>query len=424
MDLLVRRLVLPLVLLAVVLHGCGSDKHPLRPPVPGRGEVVQSQLLGTMTVSDLQQTMAARNIQVPFTLTFSIASHALQYYTVDSEGRQTIVSGALIVPQGAADVPLVSIQHGTESKRDLVASVSPLNSTEGTVGLIMASMGYAVVVPDYPGFGVSSGIHPYLHAKFLTPCVVDLIRAARSHSAANGLSLNGQVFLTGYSEGGFVTLAAQKEIEEQHAAEFGLVAVAPLSGPYDLAGMMKALFHAGSYVEPAYIAYILTAYDNGYGWGRLDDFFQAPYAAMMPGLFDGSKTWGQLSVQLPSTFADLMSPTFVSNINAGGEPAVLAAIQENTLLDWTPLTPLHFFHGDADEIVPISNALSAVNAFTTNGASSVQLTTIPGGTHESSGPVAIVGAIQWFESLRGASRGSRPLATRAAVGENAAVAAR
>ncbi len=59
----------------------------------------------------------------------------------------------------------MSIQHGTETKRDRVASVSPENSTEGIVGLLSASMGYLTMVPDYPGFGVSTCMHPYLHAE-------------------------------------------------------------------------------------------------------------------------------------------------------------------------------------------------------------------------------------------------------------------
>ena len=65
----------------------------------------------------------------------------------------------------------------------------------------------------------------------------------------------------------------------------------------------------------------------------------------------------------------------------------------------TPETPIHFFHGDADNIVQYQNALTAINKFTSNGANNIQLTTIPGGNHETSGPYAIVGALSWFEGL-------------------------
>ena len=121
---------------------------------------------------------------------------------------------------------------------------------------------------------------------------------------------------------------------------------------------------------------------------------------MMPGLFDGSKTWEGIINQLPPTFAEIMNPGFVSNYNNGNEPDVLAALQDNTLLDWTPKAPIHFFHGDADQVVPYQNVLTAIEMFNNNGSQDIQLTTIPGGTHETSGATAIFGAIEWFESLK------------------------
>ena len=163
--------------------------------------------------------------------------------------------------------------------------------------------------------------------------------------------------------------------------------------------MTETIFQSGSYSTPAYIAFFLTAYNDIYRWSRLDDFFNAPYASMMPGLFDGTKTWGEIVNQLPATFSALMNSTFVSDYVNGNEQNLHAAAQENTFLNWVPQTPVHFFHGDADEVVPLQNALTAVDRFTSNGATNIHLTTIPGGTHETSGPYAIVGAIQWFESI-------------------------
>ena len=120
---------------------------------------------------------------------------------------------------------------------------------------------------------------------------------------------------------------------------------------------------------------------------------------MMPGLFHGSKTWGQIINQLPATLSEMMNPAFIADYNNGNEAVVMAVLQENTLLDWTPQAPIHFFHGDADNVVPIQNTLTAMEVFSANGAGNIQLTTIPGGTHETAGPYAIIGAIQWFESF-------------------------
>ncbi len=387
-------------LMLISFQACSKEENnnPVSPTVHERGEIAQLNSIGTMTADDIQQILANVNMTIPFTLNYSVETISINYYTTDGSGSQTIASGALMIPQGGSNLPLVSIQHGTETKDNLVASVSPLNSTEGIVGLIMASMGYLVVVPDYLGFGVSNIMHPYTHAKSLIPSVIDLMRAGRTYSSQHQITLDGRIFLTGYSEGGYATLATQRAIELEYSQEFNLTAVAPLAGPYDLNGMMQTLFQTGQYNHTAYIAYILTAYNSIYGWNGLNDFFNVPYSTRVQNLFDGSKTFGEVLNQLPATFSELMNSNFVNNVNNGSEIDFISAMQENTLLDWKPEAPINFFHGDADDISPYQHALTAVERLTANGGTNIQLTTIPGGTHENSGPVAIVGAIQWFEN--------------------------
>ena len=89
---------------------------------------------------------------------------------------------------------------------------------------------------------------------------------------------------------------------------------------------------------------------------------------------------------------------FLSYLN-GNESEVVWAIEENTVLNWSPQTPIHFFHGDADVTVPYQNVMTAISKFESNGANNILLTTIPGGNHATSGAAASIGAIQWFENL-------------------------
>jgi hypothetical protein len=215
--------------------------------------------------------------------------------------------------------------------------------------------------------------------------------------------MTGEMFLMGYSEGGYATLATQKEIESNYSDEFDLTGVAPCAGPYDLYGMLMRIFQDGSYSTPAYVAYIITAYNDIYGWDRLDHFFNEPYASQMLDLFDGSKTWIEVIAQLPGTLAELLNPAFVTDVLDGKEAEFVAAYQENTLLDWMPIAPVHFFHGDADQSVFYENALTAIDNLSSFGGTDLQLTTIPGGTHSSASSPSIIGAIEWFEELRNAT---------------------
>ena len=244
-------------------------------------------------------------------------------------------------------------------------------------------------------------MHPYLDAESLIPSVIDLLRASKTYCSENQIILDERVFLAGYSEGGYVSLVTQKVIEEDYTSEFDLTAVAPMAGPYDLKGTVDTAFKSNNYQgDMAYIGFFFTAYNEIYGWNRLNDIFNAPYAAMMPNLYDGSRTWGEILAQLPSSFSELMNPDFINNYLNGKETDVSLVIQENTILNWTPQTPIHFFHGDADITVPYQNVLTAIEQFESNGALNIELTTIPGGNHETSGPVASIEAIQWFESFQ------------------------
>lgn len=384
----------------VGIFGCTKDDDNPDPPITHeRGDIISSTIVETYSPADIQQILDASGTQLPLDLIYTVDIISVEYYTVDKDGNEIITSGAFMLPQGLDNLSILSSQHGTESKRDLVASVSALNSTEGLVGLISTSGGYFTLVADYPGFGVSEIPHPYMHAESLVPCVIDFIRAGKSYCSQNEISLNGNLFLTGYSEGGFVTLAAQKEIEENYADEFEITAVAPMAGPYNFKGMIDTIFQTSTFVTPSYIAYFLTAYDEIYSWNRLDDFFTSTYASEVGHMFDGSSTWGEIINQMPVTFSELIDPVFQQSYTNGSEVDLSNAIEENTILDWTPIAPIHFFHGDADQTVPYYNVATAIEKLSSNGGENIFLTTIPGGTHATAGPIASVAAIQWFNTF-------------------------
>ncbi|MCK7491427.1 MAG: hypothetical protein MZW92_06745 [Comamonadaceae bacterium] len=65
-----------------------------------------------------------------------------------------------------------------------------------------------------------------------------MMRALRSWCSTHAINLDGRIFPAGYSEGGYATMAAQREIETLHAGEFAITASAPAAGPYDLSGTM------------------------------------------------------------------------------------------------------------------------------------------------------------------------------------------
>ena len=77
-----------------------------------------------------------------------------------------------------------------------------------------------------------------MHAATLASATVNMNRAARKFLADPGISrtTNGQFFLTGYSEGGYATLATQRLMQQSLPAEFPVTASEPGAGPYDMTG--------------------------------------------------------------------------------------------------------------------------------------------------------------------------------------------
>ena len=364
-----------------------------------RGDIISTALINTYSLNEINQLWS--NLEIPKVLIprYPVEAVRIIYQTIDNNGSLVQASGAFLVPATDQSLPMLSLQHGTESKRNLVASESPLNSIEGIAGLYMCSLGYLISIPDYLGFGVSNSMHPYCHASANTPAIIDLIRASRVYCQEKGIHFQNKLFLTGYSERGYLTLATQKEIEQNHNGEFNLTAVAPMAGPYDLHGTVKTVFQTKEYVSMGYVGYLFTAYNDVYGWNRLEDIFNPPYHTMVQDLFGGNYTWGQIINQLPDSFTELINPNFRNGFLNGSEAEVTSALQENTLLNWAPQTPIRFYHGDDDLVVPYQNALTALNNLKNNGGISITLVTIKGGNHATSVPDCFLEMIVWFDQF-------------------------
>ncbi|MCP5063640.1 MAG: hypothetical protein GY936_14430 [Ignavibacteriae bacterium] len=388
-------------ILAIIFYGCEKNNsiEPEQPVVENRGDIYGSVQFAQYTTNEINNLFTALGVTVPFETKYSVRVIKISYLTVDHNGNDTKASGALMIPITRNDLPLFGLQHGTVAKRENVVSSGEHTSAEGLSGLLSTSIGYVTCIPDYIGFGESDLMHPYIHAKSLSTCIIDFLRASKIYCTENNISLNQQIFLGGYSEGGYATLATQKEIELNYFDEFQLTAVAPAAGPYDLIGTTDIIFKQENYRHPSHISFFITAYDHIYGWNRLSEIFNSPYDVMMPELFNGTKSNSEIDSQLPNSISELFNQDFIKNYFNGSETSFISALRENTLLDWKPIAPIRFYHGDADDVSPYQNSVTALEKLKQNGAIDIELITIPNGDHGSSGVPAVMGIINWFNSF-------------------------
>ena len=223
-----------IVACSLVVAGCGGrdDDKPTPTPAPAnppaRGSLIQSPPTRTasLTTDNLLAAMtsfpeAQQLLELIAPPKCGIDIHYLQYNTVDPVGAATTATGAMMIPTGTNPAcqgprPIVVYAHGTQVLRALnLADITNEDNLEGLLAAaVFAAQGYVLVAPNYTGFDSSTlAYHPYLNADQESKDVVDALTAARSAlptSFAPSVTDSGKLFVTGYSQGGHVAMAAHR----------------------------------------------------------------------------------------------------------------------------------------------------------------------------------------------------------------------
>lgn len=306
----------------------------------------------------------------------------LLYATIGVNGEPAEASAALLLPDAPVrpgGYPLLGWAHGTETRRGATQASMAAEAANFDLIAFYASKGYAVVSSDYLGLGRSNyPFHPYLHAASEASAVVDALRAARNAGPMVGAHYSGQVMLGGYSQGGHAAMAAQRAIEQEHAAEFDLLATAPMSGAYDLSHTFVEMWSgAGSEganaLAPLLLTYTVIAMQRVYGniYTRPEDIFRPPFAKevelLFPGRFDLFDLSRREDFARLRSLDDLRQPEFSSSFLEPQGNAFRTALTHNDLLEWTPRTPMMLCGAAHDSVVPFDNAMRAKAAFSTRG---------------------------------------------------------
>jgi hypothetical protein len=418
---IIKRSALP-VLAALLLAACGGSGSGSGSTGtnPARGTLLQSppELLSTVTAPSLLLELNALTNQQLLSLSGTpvcdILLYHIKYTTVGGANENTTASGALMVPTGlgancTGARPIVLYAHGTTTDRAF--NMANLQNTETLfLAALFASHGYIVVAPNYAGYDTSTlSYHPYLIADQESKDMIDALTAARTalpFASATLTKDSGQLFITGYSQGGYVAMATHRAMQ---AAGMTVTAAAPMSGPYALGAFVDAVFY-GDVNGGATISstLLLTAYQKAYGniYANAADVFAAQYANGIDALLPSTTPRSQLYAQgklpeyalfsltppdpafagiTPSTMPASLAPVFALGFGAGnllqnsyrlsyledaqanpdgGFPAITTgmaaanpglpwrrALQTNDLRNWVPTAPVLLCGGDVDPIV-------------------------------------------------------------------------
>ena len=333
------------LLVACGAGGTGPGSVVAVPPV--RGTLLQNPpvLLSTQTVAGLLAELSGSTNQTLLALSgvplCDIQIYQIRYATAGGAGEATTASGALMVPSGLdsrchGSRPLLLYAHGTTTDR--TNNIADLSNTGNAEGLLLVAMfaaqGYIVIAPNYAGYDTSTlPYHPYLNADQQSKDMIDALAAARSALPLPLAPLtddSGQLFITGYSQGGFVAMATQRAMQ---AAGTKITASAPMSGPYALAAFVDAVYagqvDAGA---PILMTFLMTAYQRSFGdiYVSAADVFELPYATgiddLLPSTLPRSALYSENKVPQFALFSAVPPDPSFAAMTPATMPANLAPL--------------------------------------------------------------------------------------------------
>jgi hypothetical protein len=265
---------------ASTAHGTLAVDPPLR-VASVDAATLQAQLSSAAGGKQLLQVTGAPACGVDF--------YYIRYWTTGGAGEVTESSGALMVPTGAGNCsgsrPIVLYAHGTQTEKAFnIANIQDPGNSEGAlVAAMFAAQGFIVVAPNYAGYDISTlGYHPFLNASQQSGEMIDSLSAARSalpNTFGHAISDSGKLFLTGYSEGGYVALATLRAME---GAGMPVTAAAPMSGPYALEALFDAVMFGDVDLDSTVFSpLVTTSYQHAYGnlYSSTSDFYSSTYAS-------------------------------------------------------------------------------------------------------------------------------------------------
>ncbi|WP_145547307.1 alpha/beta hydrolase family protein [Yersinia intermedia] len=326
--------------------------------------------------------------------------YRVTYHSVIPEkgNKPTVTSGLLAVPVTAdKSFPLVSYQHGTVYGKHQVPSF-PEESPETQLMIAQfAGQGYLVIGADYFGLGISSEPEGYMVKGSHQQATYDLLIAAQSVLKQMGLS-NKNLFLAGWSQGGFVTMALLEKLENIGVPVQG---TATASAPLDVFSLMEGFLVFPRKSDANWLNSIMIlsafAYENYYGVPGLahslinDEYYDVAKKAYERQPFNAD----DIPVDLHKLIrAEYFDPQFFAASTFG---RLISSAQSYR---WVIKSPVHNYYGESDEAITVGVGRMAMTYAQSMGSGNSLVEAISTGptTHRGTFASAVPQWKTWFDT--------------------------
>jgi pimeloyl-ACP methyl ester carboxylesterase len=285
--------------------------------------------------------------------------------TKHPNGTGTIpLSGVLLVPRlnlfslRLVVAPVPTYTNNEDAPSNLFKSLTP-SGESGDLDMlyfwiVQATQGFAVLFPDYPGFGDSyqKAFIPYLTKTPMVNSTIDLIKASQEALKKNRYSYKPDFILTGYSLGGYVATAVAKELDNntQLPVKLTIAGGAPVDINDIIVKASKETQLASSIVFP----YTLLSYLKNENVNfSLQDILKAPYdKAYLEEQFNGTHSISYIGDKFSKTTSELFTDDIVANFEKDAKYTTLRNLLiKNSIEPWKNKKKLIFIHGTSDDLV-------------------------------------------------------------------------
>ena len=312
----------------------------------------------------------------------AIVSLPCTYQSVDQHGENVILSGKIYFPKDAKPKAFVIQTHYTILANEEAPSQCDMPD------VFLREKGYALILPDYLGYGISAERnHPYLHCDLAAQNTIDLYLAAHDFlKKLDRLPENDSLILVGYSQGAQSALATLRLIETKYP-QIPVKQAFLGSGPYDVARTNDVAMRENKvglqFTIPLLIMGTSWAYDlnldphyfmNEKTVQRAEKYvFSKTYSAgkvVLCGKLGPSK---KVSKYMTPEGMDKSLPETRKLYDGLIRSSIVHVGETDTILgDWTPKTPMFILHSYQDKGVTFENALSLKLMLETKGVTNAE----------------------------------------------------
>ena len=282
-------------------------------------------------------------------VTFPVA-----YWSTDPQGDSLLVSGRVYLPKRRHLNGIMIACHYTITS-DIEAPSNMLSMES-----LFAMKGYAVIVPDYVGYGLSRDkLHPYLHWRSAAKTAVDLLNCMPELLEYYGYSYPIDVVVTGYSQGGAVALGVTRMLEELDSTWIVRKLYAG-AGPYDPAGTYLYSMERDEMGIPAAIPMIVMGLSDAYDMEvELEDFFLEPLLSNYEDwILSKEYTVSEINRLMGSTIMSELMTEDALTLDSPQADMLYKLLLRNSNVGYDLQSPAYFLHSLDDEVVPMLNTIN------------------------------------------------------------------